>query len=252
MNRVSHRVVLRVVASSVMVGMLVACTGTQGPAGPALTGDRAGVVYLFDQFGGYLSSNAGISVAANPGNITSTTDAAGQYALVGLKTGTYTISFTGTGFGTFLQPRVGFVGGGTAQVAAINMAQQSTAVISALVATPSATGDTIVLTGTLNAPPAGVTRSIRLFFSASATPSATVGAYALTTVKAGFAASPFTYRLTGADIQSLRNNFAAASTVYVVAYGDSFYENSYEDSTSGQTVYPNVSAPSNITTFTMP
>jgi hypothetical protein len=243
---------LIVVLSGVSIGTLAACTGSQGPAGPVLTGNRAGVVYLYDQFGGALDSNSGITVVANPGTITSITNAAGQYTLNNLKTGVYTISFTGTGFGTFLQPRAAFVGGGTTQVAAINMAEQSTAAINGLVATPSATRDTIVLTGMINAPPAGVTRNIRLFFSESATPSAAVGSYTLTTIKGGFNATAFTYRLTGADIESLRNNFPATSTVYVVAYGDSFYENSYVDSTSGQTVYPNVSSPSNITSFTMP
>jgi len=252
MSATPLRILPAVVATGTVIGILIACAGSQGPAGPLLTGNRTGVVYLYDQFGGSLSSDSGITVTANPGAINSVSSPAGQYTLPGLNTGVYTISFAGTGFGTFLQPRVGFVGGGTTQVAPINMAQQSTAVIAGLSATPNVAGDTIILSGTIDAPPTGVTRSIRLFFSAAATPSAGVGAYAVTTVKAGFSASPFTYRLTGADIESLRNVFAAASTVYVVAYGDSFYENSYEDSTSGQTVYPNVSAPSNVATFTMP
>lgn len=239
------------VAASV-VGICVACSGSQGPAGPMLTGSRAGVVYLFDQFGGAMSSDSGMTVTANPGGVNSVSNSAGQYTLPGLKTGVYTIGFSASGFGTFLQPRVGFVGGGTTQVAPVNLAQKSTATISGLSATPNVAGDSIIVAGTIDAPPAGVTRSVRLFFSTSSTPSASVGAYTVTTVKTGFAASPFTYRLTGADIESLRNNFSSGSTVNVVAYGDSFYENSYEDSTTGQTVYPNVSAPSNVASFTMP
>jgi hypothetical protein len=252
MTSVQCRIVARSVIMAALVGAVAACSGSQGPAGPLLTGTRTGVVYLFDEFGGALPSDSGITVTANPMSITSVSNAAGQYSLAGLKTGVYTISFTDTGFGTFLQPRVGFIGGGTTQVAPIDLSEQSTAVISGVTGTPNAAGDTIIVAGTINAPPAGVTRNIRLFFSISPTPSAAVGAYQVTTVKTGFSTSPFTYRLTGADIESLRNNFSSGSVVSFVAYGDSFYENSYEDSTSGQTVYPNVSAPSNVATFTMP
>ncbi len=252
MRLVSRSILSLVVGSGIVIGICVACSGSQGPAGPVLTGSRSGVVYLFDKLGGSLNSDSGMTVAANPGSVSGVSNTAGQYMLPGLKTGVYTISFAASGFGTFLQPRVGFVGGGTTQVAPVNLAQKSTATIGGLAATPNVAGDTIIVSGTVEVPPAGVTRSIRLFFSTAATPSATVGAYTITTVKAGFSASPFTYRLTGADIQSLRNNFSSGSTVNVVAYGDSFYENSYEDSTTGQTVYPNVSAPSNVASFVMP
>ncbi len=252
MGLVSRSILSLAAASASTIGICVACSGSQGPAGPVLTGNRSGVVYLFDQFGGSLNSDSGMTVTANPGSVSSVSNTAGQYMIPGLKTGVYTISFAASGFGTFLQPRVGFVGGGTTQVAPVNLAQKSTATISGLLATPNVAGDTIIVSGTIDAPPTGVTRSIRLFFSTAATPSAAVGAYAVTTVKTGFSASPFMYRLTGADIQSLRNNFASGSTINVAAYGDSFYENSYEDSTTGQTVYPNVSAPSNIASFVMP
>jgi hypothetical protein len=253
MTRVSVRLVPHLIASTAVIGTLAACSGSQGPAGPVLTGNRAGVVYLFDQFGGALASDSGMTVVANPGSVTSVSNTAGQYTLTNLKTGVYTISFTASGFGTFVQPRVQFVGGGTIEVAPIDFSQQSTGVITGLTATPNVAGDTLTLTGTITAPPPGVTRSIRLFFSTSSTPSAAIGSYTVTTVKTGFGASAFTYRLTGADMESLDNNFPAATTVYVVAYGDSFYENSYEDSTSGKTVYPNVSATaSNVASFTMP
>lgn len=242
----------RIRAATAVIGALAACSGGRGPAGPVLTGTRTGVVYLFDQFGGALASDSGMTVTADPGDIASVSNNAGQYSLGGLRTGVYTISFVGTGYGTFLEPRVGFVGGGISQVAPIDLAQKSTASISGVSATPNVVGDTIFITGVINAPPAGVTRTIRLFFSTSPTPAATIGQYRVTTIKTGFAASPFTYRLTGADLESLRDNFSAGSTVNLVAYGDSFYENSYEDTTSGQTVYPNVSAPSNVASFLMP
>lgn len=242
----------RVVTFAAATGVLAACGGGRGPAGPILTGTRTGVVYLFDQFGGALALDSGMTVTANPGDISSVSNNAGQYSLAGLETGVYTISFTANGFGTFLQPRVGFVGGGTGQVAPIDLSQKSTASITGVAATPNVTGDTILITGNMNSLPLGAARSIRLFFSTSPTPAATIGQYTVTTLKTGFSTTPFTYRLTGADLESLRNNFSAGSTVNLAAYGDSFYENSYEDSTSGQTVYPNLSAPSNVASFTMP
>jgi hypothetical protein len=252
MRTASSGTVGRIVTITGAIGTLAACTGSRGPAGPVLTGTRTGVVYLFDQFGGALASDSGMTVTANPGDISDVSNNGGQYSLADLKTGVYTISYAENGFGTFLQPRVGFLGGGISQVAPLDLSQKSTAVIAGVSATPNVAGDTILVTGTMNTPPAGVTRNVRLFFSTSATPAAAVGQYTVTTVKTGFSASPFTYHLTGTDLESLRNNFSTGSTVNLAAYGDSFYENSYEDSTSGQTVYPNVSAPSNVASFVMP
>jgi hypothetical protein len=143
MTRVSVRLVPHLIASTAVIGTLAACSGSQGPAGPVLTGNRAGVVYLFDQFGGALASDSGMTVVANPGSVTSVSNTAGQYTLTNLKTGVYTISFTASGFGTFVQPRVQFVGGGTIEVAPIDFSQQSTGVITSLTATPNVAGDTL-------------------------------------------------------------------------------------------------------------
>ena len=54
-------------------------------------------------------------------------------------------------------------------------------------------------------------------------------------------------------LAGLQHAFASGSTVNAVAYGDSFYNNSYTDTTTGKTVYPNVSATaSNVVSFVMP
>jgi hypothetical protein len=63
----------------------------------------------------------------------------------------------------------------------------------------------------------------------------------------------FSIAITGADLAGLQHAFASGSTVNAVAYGDSFDNNSYTDTTSGRVVYPNVgTTPSNVVQFSMP
>ena len=52
MGLVSRSILSLAAASVSAIGICVACSGSQGPAGPVLSGNRSGVVYLFDQFGG--------------------------------------------------------------------------------------------------------------------------------------------------------------------------------------------------------
>jgi len=236
---------------------VIACSST-GPAGPSLTGTWVGTVALHDEYGAPLASDSGVVVSTSPLAISSATDAAGNFALGGLKTGIYSLTYAGPGFGTYQRPQIAFVGGGTQDAGLTNLSKQATSVVTNAAITPSASGDTLVLTGTITAPPPAVQRYYRVFYAAANTVSSAVGSYAITgpsTGAIGYHTGSATIRtvITDVDLQALRNTFAAGSTVYAIVYGDSYYENSYTDPVSGMTVYPNVSTtPSAVVSFTMP
>jgi len=233
-------------------------SGPQGPAGPALTGAWTGFVSLHDEYGGPLANDSGVTVTASPGSATSVTTADGAWTLSNLKTGVYTVTFAGPGMGTFIRDAGQFVGGGTIEIATLNFSQQSTGVITNLALMFNAAQDTLFATGIINAPAVpGFPRYIRLFYSGSASVSPAVANYTVTGPVAGTAYrvthTNFSIAVTGADLAGLQHAFASGSTVNAVAYGDSFYNNSYTDTTTGKIVYPNVSpTASNVVSFVMP
>jgi hypothetical protein len=233
-------------------------TGPQGPAGPALTGSWTGFVAMHDEYGGPLASDSGVTVTAQPGASTSVTSTDGAYTLANLKTGIYTVTFAGPGMGTYIRDAGQFVGGGTVVLASLNLGQQSTGVVTNLAFTFSTLQDTLYATGTVSAPSVpGFARYIRLFYSGSASVGPQVANYTVVGPVAGTAYrvtnTNFRIVITGADLAGLQHAFAAGATVNAVAYGDSFYNNSYTDTTTGKTVYPNVAATaSNVVQFTMP
>ena len=233
-------------------------TGPQGPAGPALSGAWTGFVSLHDEYGGPLASDSGVTVSASPGGSSSITIGDGSYTLSNLKTGIYTVTFSGPGMGTFIRDAGQFVGGGTVYLATINFSQQSTGVITNLALTFNAAQDTLFATGMVNVPAVtGYPRYIRLFYSGSASVGPAVANYTLTGPVAGTAYrvvhTTFSIGITGADLAGLKHAFASGATVNAVAYGDSFYNNAYTDTTTGKTVYPNVGpTASNVVQFVMP
>jgi hypothetical protein len=244
---------------SAITFLLVAATACRGPAGPSLTGTMGGVVRVYDQFGAPLANDTDVTVIALPTANSVTTDNAGLYSFPSLATGVYSIEFMANGVGTYLVPDIQFLGGGSYMVPAVNIGQVATASVSNFALTPSATGDTVFATGVITpAPPPGLPRYVRIFYSTSVAVGSTVGAYQVTGPTNSNHAYPvttgtFSIPVTGPDLRGLLETFGAATTIQVVAFGESYYENSYTDAGSGQQVYPNVSAvASNVVAFKVP
>jgi hypothetical protein len=236
------------------VAVLGAACSSNSTSGPDLSGDWHGYVALHDEYGVPLATNAGVTVASYNGSSagpSGTSAGDGSFTLSSLHTGVYTLSYSSASIGTFLRPQIAFVGGGTQFLGLQNLSNISTGVVTNLLATPSASGDTLVVTGTQPAPPVGYSRLVRLFYGTAATVSSSPALY---TVTAEYKTTkfPFTIAVTATDLAAIRAAFGVGSTAYVVAYGDSFYPNSYVDTTSGNTVFPNVSPPSNVVTFVVP
>jgi hypothetical protein len=234
--------------------VLGAACSNNSTSGPSLTGDWHGYVALHDEYGVPLTTNAGATIGSLTGGAagpSATSASDGSFTLSGMHTGVYTLTYNSTGAGEFLRPEIAFVGGGTQFLGLQNLSNISTGVVTNLLATPSASGDTLVVTGTQPAPPGGYSRLVRLFYGSAATVSSAPASYVIT-AEYKTTKFPFTIAVTATDLAAVRAAFGSGNTAYVIAYGDSFYPNSYVDTTTGNTVYPNVSTASNVVTFVVP
>jgi hypothetical protein len=245
---------LGLVVAGIAAAVLSAC---RGPSGPALTGTWSGFVYLYDEFGAPLANDSNVTVIALPTANQEITGDAGAYAFSTLSTGVYTLQYLATGFGTYAMQNVQYVGGGTVNIPNVQLSRASVGIITNFALTFNAAADTVFATGDITAPPLGVARYVRLFYSNANTVGSNVTLWTVTGPLAGrpyaVTGSPFRITITGQDLQALRNNFPVGSPVYAIAYGESYYENSYTDQTTGRPVFPNVcSVSSNVVNFTMP
>jgi hypothetical protein len=248
------RVFVRIGLLATVATGLGAC---RGPAGPALGGTWQGFVYLHDEYGAPLITDSNMTVTALPTSMTTTTNDAGLYSFTGLGTGVYSLRYNMTSFGTYFLANQQFVGGGTVNVPGVNIGKQSTGVMTNLAFTPNAAGDTIIATGNITPPPAGIPRYVRLFFDLQTTVGGTVPTSWTVTLPANgppyaVSGSTFSIVITGQDLRALQHGFQGGATVNAVGYGEGYFENSYADPGTGKPVFPNLCAvPSNVTTFTM-
>jgi hypothetical protein len=245
----------RLVAFGVFALMAAAVACSSDSAGPSLSGSWHGFVVMHDEFGVPLTSDSGVVVTlsnnghAGPSTVSGT---AGSYTIGSVHTGAYTLAYSGDGMGTFLRPEVAFVGGGTQFLGVENFSTASAGIVTSLAAAASASHDTLRVTGSIPPPPAGLSRLVRLFFGSATTVSSAPAAY---TVSTSFKTTNgvLSVAITDTALANLRAAFGEGSPAYVVGYGDSFFTDSYVDTATGNTVYPNVSAtPSNVVAFIVP
>jgi hypothetical protein len=169
----------------------------------------------------------------------------------------YSLRFNATGFGTYILQNQQFVGGGTVDIPGVNLGKQSTGVMTNLAFAPNAAGDTIIATGTITAPPAGIARYVRFFFDLQTTVGGKVVTDWTVTLPASgppyaVTGSTFSIAITGQDLGALQHGFTGGATVNAIGYGESYFEDSFPDEATGKTNFPNLcTVPSNVTTFTM-
>jgi hypothetical protein len=245
----------RLVAFGVFAIIAGAVACSSDSAGPSLSGSWHGFVVMHNEFGVPLTSDSGVVVTlsnnghAGPSTVSS---ANGSYTFSSVHTGAYTLAYSGDAMGTFLRPEVAFVGGGTQFLGIEDFSTASTGTVTSLAASGVAGHDTLRVTGSIAAPPAGLSRLVRLFFGSDTTVSAAPSAYMVST---SFKTTNgiLSVVITDTTLANLRSAFGEGSPAFVVGYGDSFFTNSYVDTATGNTVYPNVSAtPSNVVAFIVP
>ncbi len=86
--------------------------GPPGPPGPNLTGSIRGFVYLRKEDGSFESSRKDVIAQIEGTTIADTSDNTGSWKLDSVSSGSYTITFSKTGYSTMKYPGTQFVGNG--------------------------------------------------------------------------------------------------------------------------------------------
>jgi hypothetical protein len=226
------------------------CKGPEGPAGPSLSGDLIGYSYLYDVSGYRSADNSGITVAVEGTSISAVSTSDGRWVLSSLTTGTYTIVFSKSGYGTRKSVGYQFVGGGQAYFGSMGLYQIPAYTVTGLSATRS-TGYVSIsgtLTGTL---PTG-SRYPRLFIATSPTVSSDPKNYIFS--YGAIVSSTSTTLSTSISTQALNSyGIYTGQTVYIVAYAESYSSGTYIDLSTGGVYYPNLNpTPSNVVSVVVP
>jgi len=242
--------------------LVIGCNGTTGPAGPtgpsgpSFTGNTSGLITITDTDGTQLTNRSGVKVWAEGQNDTVFTSASGQWQINGLTTGTYTIDYVLSGFGSSKTQNFQFVGGSTTYLGNIFMSQNPNFTVS-LNTTPGSGNGYVNIMGSVSGfAPSGQTngRNILMFVgtssSVSSQPSQNLG---VLDAYCWYDSTTFTDKV----LNSTFNGFGIGygSTVYIIAYAASAPLANctrYVDVTTGRFFYTSLGAASNVITLTTP
>jgi hypothetical protein len=218
------------------------------------SGMISGKIQLTDEFGNDVVDYSGMKVITQTGAF-GFSDASGEFTIMNLKSGTYTLNYEKSGYGTYR--RFNIVVAGTSSVTTLNgtdvLAQKSSTLITNLTASWEPIDQTFTFGCDINPVPDPVNaRNFRLFFNKTAD----VGYdNYLFTPNNSWTATTGTGIITGFSPQTLLSNgFLPGDSVYVVALGESAFSNSYTNPVTGKKLYPNLNTagPSNVAGFKIP
>ena len=224
-----------VLMSSIFSG----CKGPEGPVGPPgpeLTGNLFGFVNLTKQDGTAMLDRSGVQVTIEGTSVSTNPDSAGRWVLSNLKTGTYNISLSKSGFGTAKAISYQFIGGGDVYFGKWVLYQIPDYYVSAL--TDTLIGASVEIHGRMSGN-AAYRRNVIVFFGSDSTGPGfnNFSVSAPLSVRAGD--STF---LIPVGVQSLHSwGFQSGSVAYLAAYTFTGIT-SYDDTFTGQRVYTSFNA----------
>ena len=204
---------------------------------PVTKANISSSVNLYDE-GTTKIDNSGMTVTVEGISplISATTDVDGNFTLMDVPFGTYTLVYEKSGYGTFKRFNVEHKNGNTIIPDAPSLGQKSTTSVTNLTVSSNANFP-VILGATTN--PAGNqanTRYIRFFLSTDQNVSHENYDSYLQTFPANI--SPYNLNLSQAALDAL--SFPSGTTVYARCYGESFWGNNYFDPNLGREVFPNV------------
>jgi len=209
---------------------------------PSNSANIIGSVNLYDE-GTTLLPKDGMTVSVDGANsvISSKTNEAGAFTLNNVPFGTYNITFSKTGYGTFKKIGVVHANNGSSTVISPSpsLGQKSTTIINGLNVSTSNNIVTLSIR-TVPQPTNTAPRYIRVFYSRSSNVS-----YINYLKYSGIyshKSNPANLDLTATDFNEM--GFVSGERIYVRVYGDSFWSNDYENTVAGIHEFPNI----NITT----
>jgi len=210
------------------------------------TTDQSGNVVLINDAGS-LSNHEGINVSIENTNLSTVTDASGNWTLKGLKANSQTIVFEKAGFGIYKQeitPSLDYQN----YLGSISLPEIPMFSVQNLTVNPIA-GGSLEVKGEFTIP--GYYRYAVVLFgknnSISGDPNSWLYCYSAF-------GSDSTFTFTPSISELYQNGFTSGNTIYVVAYGRSEVGNSsYMDAKLQKLVYGSLSSvPSNVVTIQLP
>lgn len=240
------------ILSLVVILALTACSvsNDEDPE-PVTKANIIGSVNLYDEGVNQIdNSDMTVKIEGSSPLISTSTDVNGNYTLADVPFGTYTLVYTKTGFGTFKKFGIEHrnTGSSTVITESPSLGEVSSTQVTDLQANTS--GEDIVLAITTD--PAGNNgnrRYVRYFLGSDSNVSNENYAYHSPGLISQI--NPFETTLTRIDL--IGAGFSSGETVYVKAYGDSFWSNEYDDPDLDRKVFPNLNATSaNAVSFVVP
>ncbi len=233
----------------VLLGLSSCGKGEDPIPEPITQANIIGSVNLYDE-GTTPIANDGMLVKVEGTNITTTTGTNGSFTLADVPFGNYTLIFEKSGFGTFKRFDIQHTntGASTRIINSPSLGQLSSTQITKLEA--SADESSVVLSISTN--PAGNSsnrRYIRYFLSTDSELSNENYSY----YSPGLIVQINPHEITLSQDDLTNAGFSSGETVFVKAYGDSFWSNEYDDPDLGRKVFPNLNMTSaNSVSFVMP
>jgi hypothetical protein len=222
--------------------LAMACSKKDGnPSTPSTPVDApvSGEVILYDEATQAVDkSGMKVSVDSTFPPSSSVTEANGRFYIPFIAFGKKTLVFEKAGYGTYKMFNISHAnnnGAGTVLTTIPSLGKLSSTAITGLTATVSS--GIVTVSATSN--PGGNNSSpkyIRLFLNARPAVSNTNYEKVFDAFVARI--NPFEKTFTKAELNAW--GFSSGTTVYVRAYGDSFWSNSYDDPVIGRTIFPNL------------
>ncbi len=251
----------KTILSLCCVAALVACKketieGPQGPAGAngangtVPSGSFTGKVKQYDQYATQYSTTLNTTTVSVEGtNLSTVTDASGNYTISNVPPGIYDLNYSKPGAGLFKMKQVAFPGNGSLYHS-IEVADKPSYTLSVGYVKDSVLGSNPTVKYNLSFTPLNKNRSIALVFGKTAN----IDLGDISTFDAVYSVYATANSSSAASYIQLTSNtfseFASGSVVYVKVYPTSLSHEGYYDPISDRNIYTNYGTPL-ATTFTV-
>ena len=224
--------------------------GPTGPAAPVLTGSIIGFVNSYDESGSPVSkSGVTVTIDNTTPAITATTNADGKFEFSAVKAGTYNLSFTRSGYGTIRRFGLAHVGGDQPTYLGVySISQAATSKIESFTFGTTVASNYINYTVSMkDLPVSSPTARFIIFVNNTETVSSSNALYSTSWSSSSNSVSAYLYK------SSLNSSgMASGNVAYAIVYPMPNFSTTYQDATTGRTVYTNLGTPSAVVRFIVP